>query len=91
MRFQPTVGDRPVHRRAILADIAARTPERMADRANRYPAGGIRLKPADDFKQLCQRKVRIGKGRVFSEFHFELLRAGVGTDHNRPTRQPLSI
>jgi|BarGraNGADG00212_1021973.scaffolds.fasta_scaffold496722_1 hypothetical protein len=38
MRFEPALGNRPMHRRAVFTDTASRALECMVDRANRYPA-----------------------------------------------------
>jgi len=51
MRFQPAVGNRPMHRRAVFVDVATRAQECMVDRADSYPASMIGPGPRADIGQ----------------------------------------
>jgi hypothetical protein len=69
MRFQPTIGDRPMYRRAVFVDVATCAQECMVDRADRYPASMIGLNPVRNFQQLRHGGCCIGKRAIFFEFH----------------------
>jgi hypothetical protein len=45
----------------------------MVDRADRYSASMIGLKPICNFEQLCHRGFWIGKRAVLFEFHVPVL------------------
>jgi hypothetical protein len=69
MHFEPTIGNRPMHRRAVFANVAARAQERMVDRADRYPASMIGLKPICNFEQFRHRGFGNSKRAFLFEFH----------------------
>jgi len=73
MRFQPAIGSRPMHRRAVFADVTTRAQECMVDRADCYPASMIGLKPICNFEEFLQRGFRIGERPVLFEFHVPVL------------------
>src|ERR1035437_11166712 len=75
MEFQPAVGNRPMHRRAVFVDVATRAQECMVDRADSYPASMIGLKPICNFEQLRQCGFRISERAVFLEFHCRCFRS----------------
>ena len=70
MRFQPAIGNGPMHRGPILAGISAHALKRVADRADRDAAVGIGFERADDFEQFGQCGFRVREGTMLVEIHF---------------------